>query len=183
MNASKLVLAVLILFAAATASADHTADGMFIFFASDTFFEEFSGHQSEGDLLIDWAVEASDATIWFLGTPGGDGVLLAGFDLRWNAPDPTMPIAINVTSANDAPYTFHPYFKRYGEDDPDFSLVQTGVTNDFTFGHHFSPCEWLSIALVLDDPDSDYDLTVSMEWGDGVAAEEKSWGEVKQLFR
>ncbi len=144
---------------------------------------QFVGYISNGGVIAQWEINNFDGTVSFTGTPGGTMEYPPLFDLAWRSPGPGLPVSVHITSNGPGLYTINPYYLMAGDVDPNLGYVRTDVSGDAYFGAYFPDAEQVNMALYLQEPTVEYDLTVTMEWGDGVPNEETSWGRIKSLFR
>ena len=146
------------------------------------FYQDLSGNISFGGITGTWAVNNFNAEATLAGTynsPDNFDV----FYVEWLNTGDTMPLSVNITSSTPGKYSIYPVFQRPGDIDPIFSLAQDQVTGDTYFGHYFPACEMMTFAIYLDESDTAYDVTVTMEWGTGVPSEPDTWDGVKSLYR
>lgn len=175
----------LILLSAMAASANHIPDLVTIYLFDGTecqFYTDSSGTASYGGVDATWSVEDFSGTVHLAGSfdsPGNVDV----FYIEWLGTIDVMPLSVTITSTTAGPYSIVPIFQLVGETEPDASMAREGVSGNTYFGHYFPECDKVSFAVYLDETATDYDVTLSMNWGTGVPNDAGTWGGIKTLFR
>ncbi len=105
------------------------------------------------------------------------------FILVWEETAGTLPLSVTITSGTAAAYAIFPVFTLAGESDPDLTMRQDNVTTSTYFGHYFPDCAEVYFGIELLQNAELYNLTVTMQWGTGVATEPRGWSQVKALYR
>ena len=156
----------------------------FPFEGSEVLRLEDSGAGTYEGMGATWTFNDYDAQIVFDGTylPG---TTVPSFNLIWYFTGATMPLSVTITSATAGEYHIVPTIQATNDPDAvqDTSLAQWFVVGDGYFGHYFPDVYQVNLYISLENPNTAYDLTVSMEWGAGVATEPVSWDQVKSIYR
>ena len=177
----------LILITAGSALAGHVPSFhqvRFPFEGSDVLRLEATGAGTYEGLGATWNFNDFDAQIAFDGSYISE-TNTPSFNLIWYFTDATMPLSVEITSNTDGEYHIVPTIQAVNDPDAiqDTTLSQWFVVGDGYFGHYFPEVYMINLYISLENPNTVYDLTVSMEWGAGVATEPVSWDQVKSLYR
>lgn len=149
--------------------------------ANQTVYSASGSIGGEGFTFV-WDSAIASANGTFLGATPGPGEAPPHFALAWYDLPAGLPLQVNVASATDARYS---YSCSWGpaEGDPVGTVGDPAIVGDYSFGTEVPPAEALAVHLILVDGKCDWDLTMNLAWGEGVAAEATSWGQVKALYR
>ena len=178
-----ILIAALMLLPVSIAHANDAPDDIYVTAGGGGGSNQFTGYQANGGFSVQWAFNTVEGALSFAGAPGGTVDFPPYFDMGWSSPGAGFPLSVTITSNGSGLYTIKPYYILPGEAEPNLSLARTNVTGDSYFGAYFPEADQVHMAFYLLEPDVVYDLTVTMEWGEGVPNEVTSWGQVKALFR
>lgn len=140
-----------------------------------------SGTLSGNGITCTWTTGANSATFHLTGaytTSWMDPTI----DVAWFNTGQPCPMAVTFTSSGSGTYNIEPPFYPTGTGWV-MDWYQSGMSGDMVWGNIFPPCERFDMGISLHSQSVAYDLTMSMEWGAGVATEPNTFGAVKSLFR
>jgi hypothetical protein len=173
------------LLVATPATADQISDLVTIYLfdgAAEQFYTDTTGSASFGGMNAIWSVADFGAHVTFTGSFNSPGNSVV-FYVEWLGTSGTMPLSASVESSTAGLYSIYPIFQRPEDSEPVATMVQTGLSGPQYFGHYYPECDKISFAVYLDESNTDYDLTVTMDWGAGVPNEDETWGGIKSLYR
>ena len=140
-----------------------------------------SGSLSGNGITCTWTSGASSATFHLVGaytTSWMDPVI----DVAWFSTDQSCPMAVTITSSGSGTYNIEPPYYPTGTGWV-MDWYQSGLSGDMGWGGVFPPRERFDMGISLHSQSVVYDLTMTMEWGAGVATDRSTWGAVKSLYR
>ena len=139
----------------------------------------YSGTLSSRGITVTWDVQSNSATATFVGTFATESST-PEFVVYWLDTPAGFPMSVGVTSATDTAYDFQAPYRTgsWNYDHDQFDLV-----GDYYFGTYFPACLQVDVQLAPTIEGSAYDISVVMNWGQGVSVAEESWGAIKALYR
>jgi len=177
----KLLITTCILLFACAASAQ-TPGSVHIMLPNGNSFVQStatSGTLSSGGITCTWTTTSNSASITFVGNYTTSWIH-PSIDLAWFNTSGTLPMAVQITHAEAGTYDFAAPFNTGAWDS---SIDFNGLSGNWAWGNVFPACSRFDLDFGLNDQGTAYDLTIEVQWGEGVAAGASTWGGVKTLYR
>ena len=138
-----------------------------------------SGTLSSGGITCTWTTTSNSASINFVGNYTTTWIH-PSIDLAWFNTSGELPMAVQITHAEAATYDFAAPFNTGSWDS---SIDYNDLSGNWQWGNVFPVCSRFDLDIGLNDQSMAYDMTIEVQWGEGVAAGASTWGGVKTLYR
>lgn len=138
-----------------------------------------SGTLSSGGITCVWSSGTNSATFTLIGNYTTSW-MHPSVDLAWFSTSAELPMVVTVTEPGTGTYDFA---APVNTGTWDTSIDMNGLSGDWSYSHVFPVASRFDLDFGLNDQGTDYDMSVLIEWGEGVADTPDCWAGVKALYR